>query len=333
MSVECTIKKQKNKISRFNKTIRIIGYFLTIISIIYIVWIGYLRWQEVAKIFYILNNWQIITLSIFIYALFYILIIFSWKLIIKGLGESIQFKDSYIIFGRSQIARYIPGNIFHYVGRHILAKNLRLPNSIIISSIFLESILIIAGSGLLALIAVLIFSWQRIIFFSVNRLLLFSGIIVFIVFLFLICIKFIPRFKKWLINNSLLIEIKTINLKKLFFIIVLVLFIYIFFFIGTGSIIWVLSKYFWPKESLSIFIFIGAYPISWVAGFITPGAPGGIGVREIVLITLLKPYLGESKALILSLIFRLITILGDFLLFISTYFFKTKLHNYINHKK
>jgi hypothetical protein len=35
------------------------------------------------------------------------------------------------------------------------------------------------------------------------------------------------------------------------------------------------------------FIVMGSYVIAWLAGFVTPGAPAGIGVREAVLVILL----------------------------------------------
>ena len=46
---------------------------------------------------------------------------------------------------------------------------------------------------------------------------------------------------------------------------------------------------------------------------IVTGASGGIGIREMALLLLLGPLLGEGLVLSLAMIHRLITIIGDFL--------------------
>lgn len=56
---------------------------------------------------------------------------------------------------------------------------------------------------------------------------------------------------------------------------------------------------------------LSSFAIAWSIGFITPGAPSGIGIREAILLLLLIPLSGEGPALILALLFRLVTIGGD----------------------
>ncbi len=53
--------------------------------------------------------------------------------------------------------------------------------------------------------------------------------------------------------------------------------------------------------------------IAWVSGFILPGAPGGLGVREMVLTLLLAQSAGQEKIVAMGVLHRLITVLGDFL--------------------
>ena len=63
---------------------------------------------------------------------------------------------------------------------------------------------------------------------------------------------------------------------------------------------------------------IAACTLAWMLGFVTPGAPAGLGVREAVLLGLLGPVLGEPAALLLSLQLRLATLGGDLLLFVAS---------------
>ena len=53
--------------------------------------------------------------------------------------------------------------------------------------------------------------------------------------------------------------------------------------------------------------------IAWVAGFAAIGAPGGIGVREAVLLILLGPEWGAGNILVAGILHRLLTVLGDFI--------------------
>jgi len=58
---------------------------------------------------------------------------------------------------------------------------------------------------------------------------------------------------------------------------------------------------------------IGLYLLAWLAGFMTPGAGGGMGVRELVLYMFLSGYLDTGIVLSSAIMHRLITIVGDVL--------------------
>lgn len=62
-----------------------------------------------------------------------------------------------------------------------------------------------------------------------------------------------------------------------------------------------------------------AFGIAWTVGFATPGAPAGLGVREALLVGLLSPGVGESAALGAALAFRLVTLAGDLLTWASAW--------------
>ena len=63
-------------------------------------------------------------------------------------------------------------------------------------------------------------------------------------------------------------------------------------------------------------VIIAANAVAWVAGFVTPGAPGGIGVREFVLVMLLKPYGLAEVAVTVAAQMRLVTVAGDFIFYL-----------------
>ena len=53
------------------------------------------------------------------------------------------------------------------------------------------------------------------------------------------------------------------------------------------------------------------FAAAWVLGLITPGAPGGMGVREAILVVCFAPLVGDGEAFTIALALRLVSILGD----------------------
>ncbi len=65
-------------------------------------------------------------------------------------------------------------------------------------------------------------------------------------------------------------------------------------------------------STVDTYIIIAASAISWFIGFITPGVPGGIGIRESVLLLMLPMYPQEA-ILTAAIVQRVIMIIGDVL--------------------
>jgi len=56
---------------------------------------------------------------------------------------------------------------------------------------------------------------------------------------------------------------------------------------------------------------VSLYSVAWIVGALTPGAPGGIGVREAILIEGLTPLWGAGEAVAGALAFRVVTVATD----------------------
>jgi uncharacterized membrane protein YbhN (UPF0104 family) len=53
------------------------------------------------------------------------------------------------------------------------------------------------------------------------------------------------------------------------------------------------------------------FSLAWVAGYLTPGAPGGLGIREAMMVLLLPPVVGTGAAVGLGITLRIATTVGD----------------------
>jgi len=315
-----TIQNLKNKKPVFNKIIRIIGICIVVLSFIYIIWIGFSNWQDIKQTISIKDKFVWLIIGTLGYMLTLTLLAFAWKKSLHLLGKDITYKDSYVVFNRSLISKYLPGNVFQYVGRFLLGRNIGISDATLVSSIILETLIQVTASAILVLSFNIILGW---VYKFNNLTLILSAVFVVFSIIAILVLKYSSKAKQWLLKKPWFIQIRSINIKSLLIGSIPILFIYFAFLLVSGLLFWFLSvTIFEINISNSIPVFIGAYIISWTIGFITPGAPGGLGIREAILISILSPYMLEAKALSISLVFRLITIVGEVLIFVTTYFFK-----------
>ena len=63
-------------------------------------------------------------------------------------------------------------------------------------------------------------------------------------------------------------------------------------------------------------LFLGTYLFSWIIGFITPGAPGGIGIREAVMVLMCGSFMSTETIMLYAVTMRIISTLGDVVAFL-----------------
>ncbi len=133
---------------------------------------------------------------------------------------------------------------------------------------------------------------------------LLIGIIVILSMIIVLRHKLVRFVKNYFTKDFVVVAIKSILL-------------YGVVLLAGGSIMVLLYIYLGGDINIDIVMhIISSYIIAWVLGFIVPGAPGGIGVREFVLTLLLAPTLGQEITLTVSIIHRLTNIVGDFMAYV-----------------
>jgi hypothetical protein len=109
--------------------------------------------------------------------------------------------------------------------------------------------------------------------------------------------------------------------------------LYTVFFTASSFILWILLRPMVNEMQYQVFnqsVYLLLLPlaaVSWLAGFVTPGAPAGIGIRESVLILALAPYIDAKSATLVAMAFRLVTISGDLGFFLVSHLFSTRSKN------
>lgn len=255
-------------------------------------------------------------LSVVVWSVFYALVSlalsFAWFALLNSLGgPSLNFWNCHRIYARSQIAKYIPGNIFHLGGRHALGAQKGLDHSALFAAAILEAGGVVLSASIITL-AALSLGPENLWGYSSDYYL--CGLLLALIApIVLVCIA--PRLK--LLRKIRLFDAKpALVMRQLFTVLVL----YILFFVLSGSIIIGIDCYIRGVDGMQDWaVVVVVYAISWVAGFVTPGASAGIGVREAVIVAWLGGVVGEGHGLFIALIFRIVTVLGDVFLFASSF--------------
>jgi uncharacterized membrane protein YbhN (UPF0104 family) len=67
-----------------------------------------------------------------------------------------------------------------------------------------------------------------------------------------------------------------------------------------GLALWLIARALFAVPAADLALYAGVFAIAWIAGFAAVFAPGGLGVREAVLVALLASRIGESEAIVLA---------------------------------
>ena len=237
----------------------------------------------------------------------------SWTQICRALGLDINSVTACRIYFISQFGKYLPGNVAQHAGRLAMGVREKLSGTAVATSQLIEILLVIGSFAVLATIvgSSYLTQWQPdVIRIKPWQILLAITVAVFASLLALRLVRRWNRLRHFsdLIHHLIASRQGITHLGSAILLIIAnaattTLCLYIIAIAVTGS-------HALPVMDIS-FIFI----VSWLAGFVTPGAPAGLGVRETVMLAMLSQIMGMSDAVATSLVFRIATTGTDLLIF------------------
>jgi hypothetical protein len=195
---------------------------------------------------------------------------------------------------RAQLAKYLPGNVFHLAYRHIAARREGVGHRALALALVLESVLVIAAGAILGLGVAsdprldALAPWARQLVWVAPVLALLAWVGVGVVG-----------------RRGGFAQLAPARTAPLFF---AVLALDLAFFVLAALALRMLCE---QPSALPFAAWCGWLALAWALGYVTPGAPAGIGLREAVLALGLAPVLGEAGALALALAYRLLTLVAD----------------------
>jgi len=234
----------------------------------------------------------------------------AWVHDVSGVESSLPL--TLTVYLSSNLYKYIPGSVLYLLGRQRLAiENETLKHSQVALATLWEGIFAIVAAAVVALFCASGYITAAIDNLETPRMALITILLGGIVLLLLTAYLFrrhIARFFRKLTENKQTITITTF-LKRMSFALGMVflwgvVFLLIMLLLGH------------PSTPRFIFTIIGLYLFSWLAGFMIPGIPGGLGVREAALLFFMGGIADESILLPALIIHRLNIVLGDVLAYL-----------------
>ncbi|MDA8018274.1 MAG: flippase-like domain-containing protein [Thermoanaerobaculia bacterium] len=243
------------------------------------------------------------------YAALSVLNALAWWWLAGLYGCRPTLRRGYEVFARSQVAKYLPGNIFHYVSRQLLGRRAGLSHTALVASSILEMASMLTAAAALILLA----SGTTYLPDHDHHLvwLASTGGILVLVFGWRVMDTGLRRFGPTAPWFQGLPRLRFGDAARLFG---PTLVFHISFAVGVGGILWALVSVIAPETAQPSFLrVVGIFPLAWMAGTVTLGAPAGVGVREAVLTWQLGTLLTPAQAAATALALRLVTLSGDLL--------------------
>lgn len=228
--------------------------------------------------------WSATALFSLIYALSNLMLAVAWWNLLKHFGAKASTRWSVRTYGITQIAKYVPGNIFHLAGRQAMGMSAGVAGWSLAKSAVWELGLISVVGGLFGILAIPLLLPHMPLLVAVG------------IFAAALCIlaQLLKRYIGPLVARAFGWHAAFLALSGLLFVGLIEL-------LSGNSV----------GEDLPVLPVIGAYVLAWLAGLVTPGAPAGLGVRELVLLFLLTGVIGEADLLLVTVLGRIVTVCGD----------------------
>jgi len=232
---------------------------------------------------------------------------YAWKYIVKWLGKEFESNNLVSFYVLTNILKYVPGGMWHFVERFNFIKKISNPQ-IALYSTLIEPYFMLSGSFLLASMG-LIFS--PFYFFLIFPLIFLNRKFIFLIFKILGSLKGKVIEVLRLPNSKDQFE-ERINIISFFP--TRALFLEIGFVLSKFIGFYICLNTFYTYNTPNIIFLLVIFSLSWSIGLVVPTAPGGVGVFEACLLFFVGRNIPQNTILVILIYFRLISTSADLLL-------------------
>jgi glycosyltransferase 2 family protein len=225
----------------------------------------------------------------------------AWRALLTDQGSRLPMAAAVRVNFLGQLAKYVPGAVWSMAAQVSLAQDYRVPKrrsgaaSLVAMAITLVVGLVMAGILLpLASAGALRHYWWVLIFIPVLLVGLWPRVTKFGLDLLLRLVRR-PGLDRPLTLGGMGRAVGWTALAWVFY----------------GLQAWLLVGDIAGKSLHVLLLAAGGYALAWTVGFLLIPFPGGIGPRELALIAVLSPIMPQGPALVVALMSRVVTTIGD----------------------
>lgn len=234
----------------------------------------YRHWQSISSIQITPMVWACLVLATGVTLLSHMWTGWVWGWILQELGQPVSNIWAVQVYLTTNIAKYLPSNLVHLYGRTLAATDIGVPLGPASLSVVLDTMLMGASGILVGLLSVP----------KQHQLWAALGLIVILVVvhprILLRFVNLVPRGPAPKSGADTSIRLDRYPLKPFLGEIGFILSRSLGFIVTLAALT--------PIDLLLIPKYMSIYSIGWLLGFIIPGVPGGIGVLELTVSTLLS---------------------------------------------
>lgn len=233
---------------------------------------------------------------------------FPWLVFTQSLsGVKIPFRKAMPVYTKSNLLKYLPGNVFQFVGRNQLAADMAISHVDVACATIFDVLFCVVWTGIIAVV-LLGQMLSGLLEAYAGRFLLIGSIGVGVLLIGAVVIRwkfrdkvknYLSRYKKAFAPGNRLKLLEGV--------------LYYFLHNVVSAVVYFLClKMMFPAETPTgtLVMLTGAFLFAWIIGFVTPGAPGGLGIRESVMMLVCGGAF-EQEVLLFVLVMRAASVLAD----------------------
>ena len=262
------------------KALKIIGNIVMIAALAFVV----KKLLDMDISFSQLNEGRVVCALVLCFVIQTVIIICScypWLVFTRSLsGRKIPFSAAMPVYTQSNLYKYLPGNVFQYVGRNQLAADMEISHVDVACATVLDVLFCVFWTAVISVImlggriAELLSKYGR------NLLIVGAvGIVIVIALILAVRMKFRDKFKAYISRYSKAFakENRPMLLRGVFYYLLQNA-------VSAAMYMGCLALIVPQADTGELTALTGAFLFAWIIGFVTPGAPGGIGIREGVML-------------------------------------------------
>jgi uncharacterized membrane protein YbhN (UPF0104 family) len=219
----------------------------------------------------------------------------AWWALLRWLRSPLPWHQVLLLFVRTNIYKYLPGGVWHQVGRLRWLRAERISPRRALLAVVLEPLLMLIAA--LALLPLGGMQWGL-------------GLIAPLALLLMRPRWLNPLLERILRSKGAEAELATPEQNLLgspWQPLLMELPFLLFRFTGFAFCVASFSSI----QSLGLGLWLAAFALAWAVGLVVPGAPGGIGVFELVMLTRLRGLVPEPELLAVLISYRLISVVAE----------------------